>query len=168
MTPTSTPREAIRIRPARQDDLSLMARWAEAMALETEDRQLDAAVVSRGIRRAFEDAGKGRYFIAEIAGRPVGTLMLTSEWSDWRDGWWWWIQSVFVDTGFRRRGVYGALYAHVHALGPVPAPGLRDGLGVDPGQVHGRERGVGYHPGRSLDHGLGIVREVVRIAVRIR
>ena len=116
MTPTSSSREAISIRPARQEDVSLMARWAEAMALETEDKPLDSATVARGIRRAFEDANKGRYFIAESAGRPVGTLMLTWEWSDWRDGWWWWIQSVFVDNEFRRRGVYRALYAHVLAL----------------------------------------------------
>jgi len=116
MSPSSSVREAITIRPARQEDVSLMARWAEAMAMETEDKQLDAAVVVRGIQRAFEDPDKGRYYIAESAGRPVGTLMLTWEWSDWRDGWWWWIQSVYVDTGFRRRGVYRALYAHVLAL----------------------------------------------------
>jgi len=111
MTPNS-----ITVRPARQDDVSLMARWAEAMALETEDKQLDAEVVRRGIQRAFDDPAKGRYFIAEEGGRPVGTLMLTWEWSDWRDGWWWWIQSVYVDTGYRRRGVYRSLYAHVLAL----------------------------------------------------
>ncbi|MEO8161642.1 MAG: GNAT family N-acetyltransferase [Arenimonas sp.] len=115
MTP-ATPGDAIRIRPARQDDVSLMARWAEAMALETEDKQLEPGVVTRGIQRALDDANLGRYFIADIAGEPVGTLMLTWEWSDWRCGWWWWIQSVYVDTRFRRRGVYRALYAHVLAL----------------------------------------------------
>ena len=106
----------ISVRPARQDDVSLMARWAEAMAFETEHKQLDAAVVTRGIQRAFDDPSKGRYFIAEIDGRPAGTLMFTLEWSDWRDGWWWWIQSVYVDPDFRRRGVYRALYAHVLEL----------------------------------------------------
>jgi ribosomal protein S18 acetylase RimI-like enzyme len=106
----------ITVRPARQDDVSLMARWAEAMAMETEDKQLDGAVVRRGIQRALDDPARGRFFIAESAGRPVGTLMLTPEWSDWRDGWWWWIQSVYVDIDFRRRGVYRALYAHVLAL----------------------------------------------------
>src|SRR4249919_2744237 len=116
MSPTSTPDEAIHIRPARQADVPLMARWQEAMALETEDKALDAAVLVRGIQRCFDDPNKGRYFIAEHDGRPVGTLMLTWEWSDWRDGWWWWIQSVFVDNEFRRRGVYRALYAHVLAL----------------------------------------------------
>jgi ribosomal protein S18 acetylase RimI-like enzyme len=107
--------EAIAVRPARQQDLALLARWAEAMALETEDKQLDPAVVARGIQRAFEDPNKGRYFVADSGGRPAGTLMLTWEWSDWRDGWWWWIQSVYVDLPFRRRGVYRALYAHVLA-----------------------------------------------------
>jgi ribosomal protein S18 acetylase RimI-like enzyme len=106
----------IHVRPARQEDVSLMVRWQMAMALETEDKPLDEAVLARGIRRAFEDERKGRYFIAEIEGRPAGTLMLTWEWSDWRDGWWWWIQSVFVDEAFRRRGVYRALYAHVLEL----------------------------------------------------
>jgi ribosomal protein S18 acetylase RimI-like enzyme len=106
----------IGVRPARQDDVSLMARWAEAMAFETEHKQLDAAVVTRGIQRAFDDPAKGRYFIAEIGGRPAGTLMYTLEWSDWRDGWWWWIQSVYVDVEFRRQGVYRALYAHLLEL----------------------------------------------------
>ena len=116
MNSTSTPHEAIQIRSARKEDVSLMARWQEAMALESEDRQLDADVVRRGIQRAFDDPQKGRYFIAEMGGRPIGTLMLTWEWSDWRDGWWWWIQSVYVETEFRRRGAYRALYAHVLAL----------------------------------------------------
>lgn len=116
MTPTATPVEAIRIRPADLDDVSLMARWAEAMALETEDRQLDPDTVRRGIQLAIEDPVRGQYFMAEIAGEPVGTLMITYEWSDWRCAWWWWIQSVYVVTGHRRRGVYRALYAYVLAL----------------------------------------------------
>ena len=106
----------IHVRAARQEDVSLMVRWQIAMAMETEDKPLDEATLARGIQRAFDDAGKGRYFIAEIDGRPAGTLMLTWEWSDWRDGWWWWIQSVFVDEAFRRRGVYRALYEHVLQL----------------------------------------------------
>lgn len=119
MTPTSPPVEAIRIRPARHDDVSLMARWAEAMALETEDKQLDPETVGRGIRLALDDRLRGEYFIAEIAGEPVGTLMLTYEWSDWRCAWWWWFQSVYVATGRRRQGVFRALYTHAHALASV-------------------------------------------------
>ena len=127
MNPSSTPVESIRVRPARQDDVSLMARWAEAMALESEQTVLDAGTVLDGIRRALADPARGRYFMAEIAGEPVGTLMLTYEWSDWRDAWWWWIQSVYVDVAHRRRGVYRALHAHVLALAQADetACGLR-------------------------------------------
>ena len=116
MTTTSTPIEAIRVRPACNDDVSLMARWAEAMALETEDKQLNLKTVGRGIQVTLKDPARGQYFMAEIAGEPVGTLMLTYEWSDWRCGWWWWIQSVYVAPGHRRKGVYRAVYAHVLAL----------------------------------------------------
>jgi ribosomal protein S18 acetylase RimI-like enzyme len=104
------------VRDARQQDVALMARWAQAMALETEGKALDGETVLRGIQRAFDDPNKGRYFVADSEGRPAGMLMLTWEWSDWRDGWWWWIQSVYTARGFRRRGVYRALYAHVLAL----------------------------------------------------
>jgi RimJ/RimL family protein N-acetyltransferase len=116
MTPRTAPADALLVRAARQDDVTLMARWAEAMALESEDTQLDRKTVRRGIQRAFDDPQRGRYFMAECAGEPVGTLMLTWEWSDWRDGWWWWIQSVFVANAWRRRGVYRAMHAHVLAL----------------------------------------------------
>jgi GNAT superfamily N-acetyltransferase len=116
MSPNSTPVESIVIRAARHDDISLMARWAEAMAFETEHKQLDPDTVGRGLLLALEDERRGRYFMAEIAGEPVGTLMLTYEWSDWRCGWWWWIQSVYVAPQHRRKGVYRALYAHVLAL----------------------------------------------------
>jgi GNAT superfamily N-acetyltransferase len=116
MTKSSTSVESIRIRPARHEDVSLMARWAEAMAFETENKQLPAETVSRGILLALEDPARGQYFMADLAGEPVGTVMLTYEWSDWRCGWWWWIQSVYVAPEHRRKGVYRALYAHVLAL----------------------------------------------------
>jgi GNAT superfamily N-acetyltransferase len=116
MTAPSTRVEAIRIRPATGDDVSLMARWAEAMAFETENKQLDRATVLHGIQIGLDDPGRASYFMAEIAGEPVGTLMITTEWSDWRCGWWWWIQSVYVTPGHRRKGVYRALYAYILTL----------------------------------------------------
>lgn len=108
------------VRGARADDAALIARWMIAMAWETEHKALEPDVVARGVRAVFEEPARGRYFIAEridderIA--TVGVLMLTHEWSDWRDGDWWWIQSVYVDPAHRRQGVYRALYEHVHAL----------------------------------------------------
>jgi len=108
------------IRDARTDDAALIARWMIALAWETEHKALDPDVVARGVLAVFEQPARGRYFIGERnvdgATVAVGVLMLTHEWSDWRDGDWWWIQSVYVDPGHRRHGVYRALYEHVHAL----------------------------------------------------
>ena len=106
----------ITIRPARADEAELLATWAEAMAWETEHKRLDPATVRRGVRGVFEQPGRGRYFMAERNGEVAGTLMVTYEWSDWRHGDWWWIQSVYVAPAHRRQGVYAALYAHLKAL----------------------------------------------------
>lgn len=107
---------AITVRPARPDEAERLATWAEAMAWETEHKRLDPGTVRRGVRGVFENPGRGRYFIAERDGEAVGTLMHTYEWSDWRDGDWWWIQSVYVAPAHRRQGVYAAMYAHLKAL----------------------------------------------------
>ena len=104
------------VRSATSDDTDRLADWAVAMAWETEKKALDPDTLRRGIRAVFEQPGRGRYFIAERNGEPAGTLMLTYEWSDWRDGDWWWIQSVNVAPDHRRQGVYAALYAHVKQL----------------------------------------------------
>ena len=112
----------LRIRDAASDDAPLLAQWAQAMALETEHKQLDPQKLLAGVEAGLADAGKARYFIAmqeaalagrETIGIAVGTLMLTREWSDWRNGDWWWIQSVYVDPAHRRQGVFAALYRHV-------------------------------------------------------
>jgi ribosomal protein S18 acetylase RimI-like enzyme len=115
--------EAIRVREARRDDLETLARWAEAMAMETEHKRLDAITVRRGIAVLFDAPARGRYFVAERGGAAAGALMLTHEWSDWRNADWWWIQSVYVDPAQRRGGVYRTLYAHVQALAAA-TPGV--------------------------------------------
>ena len=116
MSKARAPETRIVVRSARANDLALMAGWAEAMAFETEQKTLDGDTVRRGIAAGLGDPARAIYHIAEIAGEPVGTLMLTREWSDWRNGWWWWIQSVYVPPEQRRKGVYRALYAYVHGL----------------------------------------------------
>jgi ribosomal protein S18 acetylase RimI-like enzyme len=84
-----------------------------AMALETEHKQLDLALLMRGVAAVFDDPRRGFYLIAERAGVAVACLLVTREWSDWRNGDWWWIQSVYVSTTARRCGVFSALYAEV-------------------------------------------------------
>jgi len=104
------------IRPAVASDADFLARGNTAMALETEHKRLDPAVVGAGVRAALADPGKGRYFVAERDGQRVGQLMFTCEWSDWRNGTFWWIQSVYVLPEARRSGVFRTLFRHVEQL----------------------------------------------------
>ena len=102
--------------------LDALVEFNTAMALETEHKVLDGLVLRAGIARLLGDAMLGRYIIAERRSESVGAaglteiagaLMLTTEWSDWRNGMFWWIQSVYVRPAFRRTGVYRALHEHV-------------------------------------------------------
>jgi ribosomal protein S18 acetylase RimI-like enzyme len=107
----------LRVRDAVPDDREFLASGNEAMALETEHKRLDPDRVRRGVAAVFEQPAHGRYFIAEDeTGRRVGQLMVTYEWSDWRDGQFWWIQSVYVLPQARRHGVFSALYRHLEQL----------------------------------------------------
>ena len=103
-----------RIRAAVPGDIALLARFNQAMAQESEDKPLDLVRLTAGIGTLFDRPADGYYLIAEDAGgEPAGALMLTFEWSDWRNGRFWWIQSVFVLPEHRRTGVYRALHEHV-------------------------------------------------------
>lgn len=113
----------IEIRSALPEEAPALAAFQVAMAKETENLALPPDVVARGVAAVLADPGKGRYFVA-TEGEPIlGALLVTPEWSDWRDGTWWWIQSVYVVPEARGRGVYRALYEHVRGLVET-APGL--------------------------------------------
>jgi ribosomal protein S18 acetylase RimI-like enzyme len=103
------------VRPADPSDLDTIAGFNVAMALEAEHKRLDPDTVRRGVAAALADPAKGRYFIAERDGRVVGQLMITFEWSDWRNGVFWWIQSVYVHPQARQSGVFTALFRHLEA-----------------------------------------------------
>jgi GNAT superfamily N-acetyltransferase len=105
----------IRIRAATRGDLEFLVGANAAMALETENKPLDRERLARGVAAVFADARRGFYRIAEHEGRAVGCLLVTFEWSDWRDGDWWWIQSVYVLPDARRLGVFRAMYAQVES-----------------------------------------------------
>lgn len=104
------------IRNADSDDASLIASFNSAMAEETEGRGLDASLINPGVAALLADSGKGRYWVAESDGRVVGQIMVTYEWSDWRNGTIWWIQSVYIHPDYRRQGVFSGLYRHVEGL----------------------------------------------------
>jgi RimJ/RimL family protein N-acetyltransferase len=105
--------DELAIRAATEADLETLARFQEEMALETEDKHLVPERVRAGVAAVLADPARGRYLVAERAGRAAGALLLTTEWSDWRAGEFWWIQSVFVPRAERGSGVYGALHRHV-------------------------------------------------------
>ena len=86
------------------------------LALETEHRQLDLVRVTAGVEALLKDSTKGVYFVAEAGDQLAGQLMITHEWSDWRNGDFWWIQSVYVMEPFRGSGIFRALFEHVRAL----------------------------------------------------
>lgn len=106
----------MKIRKARIADLRMIADFNRLLASETESLTLDLATVRRGVRAVLADPSKGNYFVAEIDGVVVGQLLITHEWSDWRNGEFWWVQSVYVAEPFRGAGVFSALFDHVTAL----------------------------------------------------
>ena len=105
----------IHVRPARLTDQETIVRYNCGLARETESKTLEPSVVSAGVAAVLSDPAQGLYFVAEIGGRVAGQLMLTFEWSDWRNSHFWWLQSVYVDQSFRNRGVFRALMRDVAA-----------------------------------------------------
>ncbi len=103
-------------RQATPDDVSVIVDFQLAMALETEELELDRVVCSAGVQAVFDDPSRGRYFLAQSEGTVVASLMITYEWSDWRNGNVWWIQSVYVRPSFRGQRVYAGLYEHIQRL----------------------------------------------------
>ena len=108
--------ETIRIRRATAEDAATVVRFNAAMALETEQKVLLPEVIGAGVKYLLAHPQAGFYLLAECAGEVAGGLMLTNEWSDWRNGNFWWVQSVYVRPEFRRRGVFRALYRHLQSL----------------------------------------------------
>jgi GNAT superfamily N-acetyltransferase len=106
----------IEIRAAELADGDLIASFNSHMALETEGKALSADSIGPGVMAILTDRTKGRYWMAEANGVTISQLMVTYEWSDWRNGTIWWIQSVYVHPDWRRKGVFSALYRHVESL----------------------------------------------------
>ena len=113
------------VRPAEPRDIPFIAQSQLDMALETEGRSLNAETVRLGVTAVLEDSSKGQYLISELEGVVIGSLLITYEWSDWRNGRFYWIQSAFVLQQYRKRGAFKALYAYVEELGRTQGCGVR-------------------------------------------
>jgi GNAT superfamily N-acetyltransferase len=111
------------IRPATINDHATVVEFNRLLAEESEGKRLDLELLGPGVRAALADPTKARYYLACRQENPVGQVMLTFEWSDWRNGEIWWIQSVYVRPDHRRQGVYRALHEHVSQLA-MDTPGV--------------------------------------------
>ena len=104
------------IRDAAPADGAVIAEFNSRLSEETEGKSLDPALIGPGVAAMLADPLKGRYWVAEAEGEIVGQIMVTYEWSDWRNGNWWWLQSVYVREDHREKGIFGALFRYVEAL----------------------------------------------------
>ncbi len=100
----------LKIRAAVLADAEIIAEFNCRLAMESEGRALEPAVIAAGVRVVLEGGGEAEYLLVENEGVVIAQLMLTREWSDWRNGWFYWIQSVFVAPEYRRQGVFSRLY----------------------------------------------------------
>jgi ribosomal protein S18 acetylase RimI-like enzyme len=103
----------ITIRTATPADTEVVAEFNAALAWESEQKQLHAPTLKAGVMSLLADRNKGFYTLAESAGVVVGQTLITFEWSDWRNGWYWWIQSVYVRPESRKLGVFKSLFTHL-------------------------------------------------------
>jgi GNAT superfamily N-acetyltransferase len=104
------------VRDARPGDDTTLILFNAQLARESESKVLDPAVLARGVATALAEPDRLRYWVAEANGQIIGQAAITREWSDWRNGWIWWFQSVYVHTDYRRRGVLRALFQHIRSV----------------------------------------------------
>lgn len=140
----------LRLRAAHPREIATLVEFNRALARETEGRELDAARLRAGVEAVFADPGRGVYHVAVRGEELLGALLVTREWSDWRNGVFWWIQSVYVVPSARREGVFRQLYGHLleRARANPEVCGLR--LYVDHDNERAQEvyRQLGMHPAR--------------------
>lgn len=106
----------VSIRKSTEKDIDIIALFQEKLAFETENFKLDLTTVKNGMQAMLDDPSKGRYFVAEVDGEIAGCHSITYEWSDWRNGMVWWLQSVYVVEKHRKNGVFKAMFDNLKRL----------------------------------------------------
>lgn len=138
------------IRQANETDSSSIVEFQLAMAMETEQLQLNEPTVEKGVAAVFADSSKGIYYVAEKNGQVVGSLLTTFEWSDWRNGTVLWIQSVYVRPEFRKRSIFSRLYKHIQDL--VSSNHDLRGIRLYADKTNTSAHGVYEHLGMTAEH----------------
>lgn len=142
--------DRIRVRDARGEDLVTIVNFNAELARETENKLLDQRILAAGVGRALENPETYlRYWVAEIGECIVGQVAVSREWSDWRNGWIWWLQSVFVDAPYRGQGVLRAIYSHLRAAASERGDVIGLRLYVEDGNERAQQvyRALGFQPG---------------------
>lgn len=103
----------VEIRKAEISDILIIKGFQLLLALESEGISLDQDILQKGIQAVFDDGEKGQYYLAVKEGKAIATLLITREWSDWRNGTVWWIQSVYVEKQHRKSGVFKKMYEYL-------------------------------------------------------
>ncbi len=106
----------IQIRTGQAVDIPTLVNFNAAMAKETEGLILDRETLTHGVQSLLNDPQKGFYLVLEVDHRVRASLMITYEWSDWRNGLFWWIQSVYVDPEYRKQNLFKQMYTHIYNL----------------------------------------------------
>ena len=106
----------IKVRKATPSDADSIIDFQLKMALETEGIKLVPGIVTKGVNGVFNDQSRGQYYVAEAGGRIIASLLITYEWSDWRNSTVWWFQSVYVVPEYRRQGIFRRMYGHIRQL----------------------------------------------------
>ena len=138
------------IRQANNTDLTSIIEFQLAMAMETEQLELHKPTVIKGVAAVFDDQSKGIYYVADVNGQVVGSLLTTFEWSDWRNGTVLWIQSVYVRPEFRKQSIFSRLYKHIQEL-VVSNPDLC-GIRLYADKSNTSAHGVYEHLGMTAEH----------------
>ena len=145
-------RESLILRKACLEDTASIAGHNIATAAETEGRSLDPDTARNGVLAIFEDPSRGFYLVAEESGRIIGQCMITYEWSDWRNGTFWWIQSVYVVPAYRRRGIFTRLFSEISRLasGSHGVAGVRLDVDRETELAMKAYRAIGMHRARYV------------------
>jgi len=112
------------VRRATMSDLKTIVSFNTALARETEHRVLDTQILQAGVEALLQDPGKGWYAVAEQSLIVVGQILVTFEWSDWRNGNFWWLQSLYVHPDHRQKGIFRQIYDYVQAQAHLNREGI--------------------------------------------